>query len=255
MITAVSQLQIDHRISGNIAEIGVYHGKLFILLYLLSRDTERAVAVDLFADENYSRGSSAQFITNLRRHADDERLVLHQGDSIAIDSERLIKLAGGHCRLISVDGGHTAEITMHDLATAEGTLCPGGVVMLDDFFNEMHPGVSEGTYHYFSKCRRIAPFAIGANKVLFCHRGYEHCYIQALRKLAKETVIRQFLGATVLCCDFSVATLPERANQYLAWRAVRDIGPVRLARRVYRRVRAACSSNVAVMLPVVGCGF
>jgi hypothetical protein len=253
MITAVGQLQIGHGISGNIAEIGVYHGKLFILLYLLSRDTERAVAVDTFADENYTRGSLTRFITNLRRHADDERLVLHQGDSIAIDSERLVELAGGYCRLISVDGGHNAEITMHDLATAEGALRPGGVVMLDDFFNDMFPGVSEGAYHYFSKCRRIAPFAIGANKVLFCHRGYEHCYIETLRKLAKRTVIHQFLGASVLCLDLSVATLPERANQYVAWRAVRDIGPVKLARRVYRWVRAARSLNVAVVLSVVGC--
>jgi hypothetical protein len=56
----------------------------------------------------------------------------------------------------------------------------------------------------------------------------------------------------VLCLDLSVATLPERANQYVAWRAVRDIGPVMLARRVYRRVRAACSLNVAVVLAVVG---
>jgi len=51
MIATLSAVQEAQRVSGNVAEIGVHHGKLFILLYLLARGDERAVAVDLFADQ------------------------------------------------------------------------------------------------------------------------------------------------------------------------------------------------------------
>ena len=45
-IPALVERQRTLGVSGGVAEIGVHHGKLFILLYLLSR--EKAVAIDLF---------------------------------------------------------------------------------------------------------------------------------------------------------------------------------------------------------------
>jgi hypothetical protein len=45
-------------ITGNVAEIGVHHGRLFILLYLLTSPDERALAVDLFSGQERNIGSS-----------------------------------------------------------------------------------------------------------------------------------------------------------------------------------------------------
>jgi hypothetical protein len=240
MVAAIGQVQIEQNITGNIAEIGVYHGKLFVLLYLLSRDTERVVAVDWFsANVDNSDLSQSQLLSNLKRHADDLRLVIHEGDSTEIGADDLVRLASRPFRLFSVDGGHTSKITAHDLATAEGALCDGGVMVLDDCFNEMWPGVSMGVHHYFRHPRGITPFAIGANKTFFCRPQYAPCYMQSLRDLPVKSAEREFLGARVLCCDFTPLPLTERIGRYRVWQRVKDFAPMRVARHVFKLVRAA----------------
>jgi hypothetical protein len=249
MVTALSAVQEAQCISGNVAEIGVHHGKLFILLYLLARGDERAVAVDLFADQkrniNYSgAGDLDRFRANLARHAgsDMRRLIISEGDSNSLDSAALKRLAGGTYRLISIDGGHTAETTAHDLAIAADALAPRGVIVLDDYFNEMWPGVSEGVHRYFREPRGILPFAIGTNKVFFCAPCAISLYVDSLRAIATKTVEHDFFGARVLCCNFTPLHFTERIGKDERWRAVKDRGPIRIARRAYHYARAARSA-------------
>jgi hypothetical protein len=109
IIATLSAVQEAQHIGGNVAEIGVHHGKLFILLYLLTRGEERAVAVDLFANQvqnidHSGVGDLDKFRANLARHADADmrRLVVHEGDSTALDGLALKRLAGGAYRLISI---------------------------------------------------------------------------------------------------------------------------------------------------------
>ena len=229
MITTLSTIQEAQQISGNVAEIGVHHGKLFILLYLLTRGNERAVAIDLFADQTRNidhsgAGDLDKFRANLARHADPEmqRLILHQGDSTALDGAMLKRLAGGAYRLISIDGGHTAETTAHDLATAAEALAPGGVIILDDYFNEMWPGVSEGVHRYFRGPHGILPFATGANKTLFCAPDAIPLYVNSLRASAIKTLEHDFLGARILCCSFAPLPFTERVGRDCRWRAAKD---------------------------------
>ena len=141
-IVLLSEEQRRSRLSGGVAEIGVHHGKLFILLYLLSSDNELAVAIDLFSHQELNidhsgAGDLECFKRNLCRHADTRRLVVHEGDSMQLTAAQLLELGGGPLRMISIDGGHTADITAHDLATAEGALAEGGIVLLDDCFKEI----------------------------------------------------------------------------------------------------------------------
>jgi hypothetical protein len=249
MIATLSAVQEAEGISGNVAEIGVHHGKLFILLYLLTRGDERAVAIDLFADSSRNidesgAGDLGKLRANLARHADAtmRRLVVYQGDSVNLDGATLKNLARGAYRLISIDGGHTAEITAHDLATAEESLAPGGVIILDDCFNEMWPGVSEGVYRYFHEPRGILPFATGGNKVLFCAPNAIPFYVDSLRAIASRTREHEFLGARVLCCDLAPLPFTERVGKNSRWRAVKDSGPLRLVRRAYHFARATRSA-------------
>ncbi len=244
MVVAIAAVQRAQAVGGHIAEIGVHRGRLFILLYLLRRDGERALAIDLFSDqernpEHSGHGDLDIFRANMARHADTDSLVVHEGDSTAIDGATVTRLLGGACRLFSIDGGHTPEITAHDLAVAEAALAPGGVIILDDVFNEMWPGVSEGLNRYFHARRGIVPFAIGGNKTFLCAPPFAARYIDALRPIAVKTAERDFLGARVLCCDFAPLSLAERVGRYAAWRAVKDIGPLKIARRAYHLARAA----------------
>jgi len=221
----LSQEQSDADLSG-VAEIGVHHGKLFILLYLLGSQHETAVAIDLFSQQHLNvdhsgAGDLERFKQNLRRHADTDRLILHEGNSTQLTSAQLLELGRGPFRLISVDGGHTAEITEHDLATSEGALAKGGIIILDDCFKEMWPGVTDGVHRHFSQPRAIVPFGIGANKTFFCHPEFAQRYAKVLRKMDGEIVEQEFLGYPVVCFDFAPWTLASWYRKVDPWRAVR----------------------------------
>lgn len=231
-IVLLSEEQRRSDISGGVAEIGVHHGKLFILLYLLSSGNEPAVAIDLFSQQDLNvdhsgAGDLARFKRNLRRHADADRLMIHEGDSTQLSSNDLLELGRGPFRLISIDGGHTAEITAHDLVTSEGALAEGGIIILDDCFKEMWPGVADGVHQFFSEPRTVVPFGIGANKVFFCHPAFAQRYAAVLSKMEIKAVEQEFLGHRVVCFEFAPWTV---AGWY------RKVDAFRMFRRIYHDV-------------------
>lgn len=240
MICAIGSVQRQLNVHGNVLEIGVHHGRLFILLYLLSGLGESAVAVDLFGMQELNidksgGGNLKAFLANMRRHADVDRLIVHEGDSNKLTGAELRRIGGDAFRLISIDGGHTRETTMHDLAIAEDALAEGGVIILDDFFSEFFPEVAEGTFRYFSERERpVVPFAIGGNKVMFCAKPWADRYSRTLSALSPKTAWRDFLGSRVLCLNFMPRSLAERIGETSGWRAIKDIWPMQFARRIYR---------------------
>lgn len=231
-IQAILSLSAEQRkagVSGGVAEIGVHHGRLFILLYLLGVIGEPAVAIDLFSHQDLNRDHSGagdldRFKKNLRRHADTDRLVLHEGDSMELDSQKLVELGRGQLRMISIDGGHTPQITAHDLAVSEGALASGGVIVLDDCFNEAWPGVVDGVEQHFSSPRSIVPFGVGGGKTFFSHQAFAQRYAAVLSAMDTKAVTHDFLGARVVCFTFRPKTLG-------AW--IRKIDAFRLFRRIY----------------------
>lgn len=227
-VVRLSQEQRSAHLSGPVAEFGVHHGKLFILLYLLGSENELAVAIDLFAQQHLNvdrsgAGDLERFKRNLLRHADTSRLVVHEGDSTQLTAEKLLQLGCGSFRLISIDGGHTAEITAHDLATAEGALAQGGIVILDDCFNEQWPGVSEGVHRYFSQPRSIVPFGIGAGKTFFSQPACAQRYAAVLREMDSKSVQHDFLGHPVACFTLAPRTLGGWVRKVDAGRGFRRI--------------------------------
>lgn len=244
-IATLSERQHTLGVAGGVAEIGVHHGKLFILLYLLGRASERAVAIDLFEDQHLNvdqsgSGDLAKFRRNLERHADAGRLVLHQGSSLDLAGADLVRMADGPLRMISVDGGHTAEITAHDLATAEGALAEGGIIVVDDVFNERWPGVADGVQRYFARRPRLVPFAIGANKTYFCRPSHRDIYRDAATSVASVGAMTEFLGEPVAFLQFSRPRLKDRVSQSATWRRIRTtpIGlPLRWAWHTGRSLR------------------
>lgn len=205
LVATLGDIQREEGIGGGICEIGVHHGKLFILLYLYLNESEAAVAVDLFERQELNidhsgHGNRRQFLANIETHAgSDAPLHIIAGDSTALDAAAIIERAG-RIRLFSIDGGHTAEITRSDLALAEACLHEWGVIILDDCFNQSWPGVSDGVHaHFHAGGSALAPFAIARNKVFFCHREKAPAYRRQIaarkRQCLRDT--QEFLGVDV----------------------------------------------------------
>jgi hypothetical protein len=239
MIVAVDRAQQAIGITGNVAEIGVHHGRLFVLLVLLCRTGETGLAVDLFSDQERNvdgsgRGDEAILRANLARHAAGKDARVHAGDSTLLSGAAIRRLAGGAVRLFSVDGGHTEENTVSDLLAAQDSLLDAGIVVLDDCFNEAWPGVVSGVARYMAlPQRQLVPFAAGGNKTLFCRPEYVAVYQNALLSLPARHSFGRMFGCPVTSLDFNRSGLYLRFRQSRMWRSLRNTPVGHRAKRAY----------------------
>lgn len=179
------ELQARDNIQGDLVEIGVAHGRLFILLALLAGQGA-ALAIDVFeVDRNYdpTGGTTTLDIVkqNVHEHVGDEDCSRYLvADSLYIDPSQLRQnLPSGRTRIFSIDGAHSHFHTVHDMKLAEAVLAPGGIVMVDDITNSGWPGVMEGVARYFllNSERRLFPFMMGGNKLWLTSYDYHGLYL------------------------------------------------------------------------------
>ena len=153
---------------GDVCEIGVHHGKFFLVLANAAIPGERAVAVDVFAsqEKNIDRsgaGDRAIFERHVAVYAPTAAVDIIEESSL--DLERIGFLAR-RFRMISIDGGHTSPVVMNDLRLAERTLLAGGVAALDDILSHDWTGVLTGLAAYLAAGGTMVPFALTPNKLL-----------------------------------------------------------------------------------------
>jgi hypothetical protein len=87
---------------------------------------------------------------------------------IAASSSTVRAEALGPHSFCHIDGLHTAEGTYSDMRLCAEVVVPGGLVALDDYFNQRFPGVSEGALLFEAQHPGVlTPVAVGFNKVLF----------------------------------------------------------------------------------------
>lgn len=206
---AIDDLQKKNGLSGNVAEIGVHHGRVFILYALLISSTENAIALDLFEDQLHNIDKSGQgnlgiFKNNIIEHIGSlNNISIHKADTLFLKQGALDELKD--CRMFHVDGGHWPDIVANDIKIAENSMRPGGCICIDDMMHSGFPGVMEGVFRYFSRSQstKLRPFAIGMNKLFLTTYSYHDFYITALGKLIREPRGRvvEFLGNDCICLD------------------------------------------------------
>lgn len=167
ILASLGLFQIVEGVSGDLCEIGIHHGKLFIVLANLLAPGETAVAVDVFADQHKNidqsgAGDRAKFEANLARHAPGARVRIIQGSSLDLGD---LGFRDNRFRLFSIDGGHSALATRNDLELAEACAVPGGIVALDDLLSPQWLGVLTGLTGYFRGAGGLIPFALSTNKL------------------------------------------------------------------------------------------
>jgi hypothetical protein len=126
-----------------------------------------------------------------------DKLVIHSVDSLQIRNRDLLQ---AECpvtpsprrtfRLFSVDGSHTAHHTINDIDTAFSVLRPGGIVIVDDFYNPHWPGAQEGVHAFLSDRKDISAVAYGENKLFLTriedHSAYLDLFTGSFRPLYSE---------------------------------------------------------------------
>ena len=205
VVRALQQVQDENGVRGNVAEIGVHHGKLFLLLAGDLHDGEEAVALDVFGDQQKNldrsgKGDRAVFERNLETWAPGAAVRIVQASSLEVAPETA-RETFGDVRMISIDGGHTAEVAEHDLWLAQACLVEGGIVILDDLLNPHWLGVVTGLAAYLSGGGTLRAFAYSENK-LYLTSG--DAWVDTYRRLLRARVPRLFGKADV---DFLGATI------------------------------------------------
>jgi predicted O-methyltransferase YrrM len=220
ILLSLIELQEAFGVEGNVAEIGVFQGKTFILLALALREGERAAAIEIFGKSpGADRETRAVFEANLARFG-----CAHASDIIVADSQSLkpadlaARLGRDSVRLFSVDGDHSKAAVLHDLALARATLAPGGVIIADDLFNPWYPTVTEALYAFFADAPGdLEPIALiaangpvetGAGKLLIARHGYASRYKAGLKLLNQPDLKHcdPFAGFSDVPCFYFAGT-------------------------------------------------
>jgi Methyltransferase domain len=187
VVAFLLQQQTKTGFVGAVGEIGVHHGKLFLVEYLSTRADEAAFAIDLFEQKQLNvdhsgKGDRERFLDNVRVYAGStDGLVVIGADSRQVTPEHILTQAG-RARFVSVDDGHTEECARSDLRLAESCLAAGGIILLDDYCNQNWPDVSiRAASHLLAADARTKPFLITPDKVFLAEKQYHRMYQQAVR--------------------------------------------------------------------------
>lgn len=250
-IVCLHEAQWRNGIRGSVAEIGVHHGKLFILLCLLRNEGEIAVGYDLFGEQdqnidNSGKGSLGILRDNLRHvNVGTSHVKLITANSLELTGARVLRDSESPVRLFSIDGGHTADITRNDLSIAAEAIADDGVIILDDFFNEAWPGVATGTVQFLrDNPKMLVPFAILGNKVFFARTDAvadDFRRILSQSKIVAERLVRkssEFFGHPVFVgYDARTAVRVSPGIGLLIHRVGLLSRPHVLAQRIRRKIR------------------
>jgi predicted O-methyltransferase YrrM len=159
--------QLADNITGDLLEIGCYHGKSAILMGYGLRDDENLIVCDLFGapvdtaektDVFEASFNIDTFITNYRKFHPRNPVIL------ACSSLELELKQDDEFRFIHVDGGHSYEVAAFDIQTAISYSASHTVIAIDDYRTHHTPGVPAAIWAA-AAAGELFPFCLSETKV------------------------------------------------------------------------------------------
>lgn len=187
---ALLQCQAQAQLKGALAEIGIYHGKTLIGLIRAANEDERVLGIDPL--KIGSTDITPMLEANLMEHlTSDElnRLKVRRNFSTDLSTEDWTLALGMPARFVHLDGHHAHSTMLHDLKLAGSSLVEGGLVVIDDFLNELHPGLTAGILEALAAQTLLEPVAViprighieeGGSKLVCTTKGHGKRYVECL---------------------------------------------------------------------------
>lgn len=180
----IDELQKSLGITGNLFEIGAFHGKSTLLLGRMTRPEcgEQLGVCDAFdapdaASALAGRGFYREFAAHIEAafpRRDFLRVFIKSSSDLTPEETTT------NCRFFHVDGDHDAAQVTRDLAVAAGAIGEAGVIAVDDIYNFAWPGVAEGFFSFMNThAGQFVPLAMGFNKLLLVRPAARKLYEDA----------------------------------------------------------------------------
>lgn len=160
---------------GGICEVGVYKGG-YLITMLKNIPRINAVAIDPYPGLNSIKET---FFNNLLSHGlkDRVRHFAHY-DSLKENS----------FDLIHIDGEHSESAVTKDLYFAQNNLAKRGIIVVDDIWHPLFPGVVSATFKFVHESKFV-PFLSTRQKMYICTESeYEYFFSQASELLQKFNI-------------------------------------------------------------------
>jgi lipopolysaccharide biosynthesis glycosyltransferase/predicted O-methyltransferase YrrM len=189
-IGALLDQQSQAGVKGSLAEIGLYFGKTFVGLARAARGEEKVVGVDPLRIG--AQDLQPELTQNLKTHltaAELKRVLVRRALSTDLGAADWMRSLGQPARFVHLDGHHARATILHDLQLAASWLAKGGLVVIDDFLNELHPDLTSGILDGLEAHPQLEPVAViprrgtideGGSKLVCSTRGDAVMYRDAL---------------------------------------------------------------------------
>ena len=145
--------QIEARMAGDLAELGVYLGKSAVLIGDYLQPGETFTVIDLFespAGDSHNQGENDNEYAGLTQQAFEANyLRCHPSlpNVVRGFSEEITDHAAiGRHRFVHIDASHLYEHVRGDIAAARQLILEGGIVVFDDIRSEHTPGVAAAVW-------------------------------------------------------------------------------------------------------------
>ena len=101
----------------------------------------------------------------------------------------------------------------------------GGIIIVDDYFDEKWPGVSEGTLkHLLLSKSKLIPFAIFDDKILLTNNSnLKTVYLHELSKLIPKYIIKnsRYLDEVVIIIYSSPNKIKDHLRKTKLWQSIK----------------------------------
>ena len=169
-------------ISGHIAEIGTFEGRLFIALCHGLAPDEHAVGVDIFTWPSEKVWDNLH--ANCAAHGiAADRFTAIKGSTADMTSADIMAPVKGRekpIRLFHIDGQHDDENLSKDLSIAVPLMHRDGLIVLDDMLHPSYPGLVETVHKWLRANPEWVCLAILDREDIVAAAKYVLCRVEAV---------------------------------------------------------------------------